>query len=250
MKTTKKALRAKRTSTDIAVDAQGNVYVTGHSGVPGFDDDFATLKYDANGNPSSTWPDIGSGTGVRKYDRAGGYDHAWALALDAAGNVYVTGMSMGGGGTSWDIITLKYDQNGSLSGTWPNVGYGTGVRRYDGAASGYDSPADIVYHAGSLYVIGFSATGGGFSARDHVTIKYNASNGSKDWDSLYDGEGQEWTPTQFTPFKPSEPNPPRRKPMSPGRGTSGCPSSHFLPATSSHLFHMYWISLGFLLGFP
>lgn len=175
--------------SDIAVDAQGTVYVTGDSGVPGFHDDIATLKYDANGSLSSTWPNLGSGTGIRRYDRLSGDDRAVAIALDDAGNVYVTGRSMGGGGTSWDIITLKYDQSGNLSGTWPDQGLGVGVRRYDGAASDNDQPADIVYHAGSLYVTGFTSVGGGFSARDYVTIKYNASNGSEDWVRLYDGEG-------------------------------------------------------------
>src|SRR5689334_22240990 len=60
------------------VDAAGNVYVTGYN-----NQDFATVKYDTNGN--ELW--------VATYNPApeiysGG---ATAIALDAAGNVYVTG---------------------------------------------------------------------------------------------------------------------------------------------------------------
>ncbi len=69
-----------------------------HGGVTDYD--YATLKYDsATGN--QIW--------LMRYDGGYGFDRANAIALDAAGNVYVTGQSD-------DIIsfmdyaTIKYSQ--------------------------------------------------------------------------------------------------------------------------------------------
>jgi hypothetical protein len=100
----------------IAVDGSGNVYVTGQSRGSGTDD-YATVKYDANGN--QLW--------IARYDGpANGYDLAWAIAVDGSGNVYVTGKSIGAG-TDTDYATVKYDTNGNE--LW--------VARYDGPANGY-----------------------------------------------------------------------------------------------------------------
>jgi hypothetical protein len=84
----------------IAVDASGNVYVTGKSGAEGIGIvyDYATVKYDTHGN--ELW--------VARYNGPGNdSDHANAIAVDALGNVYVTGESKG----SWtgsDYATVKY----------------------------------------------------------------------------------------------------------------------------------------------
>jgi len=69
----------------IAVDDAGNVYVTGRS-ANYWDNDYVTVKYDASG--VEQWVARYNGPG---YDN----DHAWAIALDGAGNVYVTGSSHG-----------------------------------------------------------------------------------------------------------------------------------------------------------
>lgn len=54
----------------LAVDTNGNVYVTGSSLGLGTDSDIVTIRYDANGN--QVWAD--------RYDRSGLGDHAYALA--------------------------------------------------------------------------------------------------------------------------------------------------------------------------
>lgn len=89
-------------ATALAVDAQGNVYVTGYSWAPGMLDDWVTVKYDVAG--AQQW--------VARYDGPGNAeDRADALAVDAAGNVYVTGYSRNTE-TSDDYVTIKYGADG------------------------------------------------------------------------------------------------------------------------------------------
>jgi len=91
----------------IAVDAAGNVYVTGYSVGSGTGYDYATIGYRT---------DDGSRTGVTRYNGpAGGDDKATAVAVDAAGNVYVTGYSAGSG-TGDDYATVKYAWDPDVDG--------------------------------------------------------------------------------------------------------------------------------------
>jgi hypothetical protein len=88
----------------IAVDDAGNVYVTGASAGIGTDFDYATIKYDGDGN--ELW--------LTRYNGPGNSnDLATALALDAAGNVYVTGQSWNRIGSQYagsDFATIKFAQ--------------------------------------------------------------------------------------------------------------------------------------------
>ncbi len=87
--------------TAIAVDAQGNVYVTGSITVSATNSDYCTIRYGTDFGLNWT----------RRYGLSGG-DGANAIALDGAGNVYVTGFSARTGtgetGWNWDWATLKY----------------------------------------------------------------------------------------------------------------------------------------------
>jgi hypothetical protein len=80
----------------IAIDKMGNVYVTGSSRGGGTDSDYATIAYDSSGN--RLW--VARYNGPVNY-----YDIALAMAVDNAGNVYVTGKSYGGW-TANDYATM------------------------------------------------------------------------------------------------------------------------------------------------
>ncbi len=154
----------------LAVDASGNVYVTGESAGSGTDADFATVKYSPTG--TQLW--------VKRYNGPGNaVDRAAGIKVDGSGNVLVTGESAGSG-TASDFATIKYDPNGKQ--LW--------VQRYDGG--GYDEARAIaVDGSGYVYITGMSAGSG--TAADFATIKYNAS-GKEIWVRRYNGPGnnQDW----------------------------------------------------------
>lgn len=151
---------------DIAVDVLGNVYVTGSSQGTGTLSDYATIKYDTNGIVQ--W--------VARYNGPGnGADDARAIAVDANGNVYISGGSTGDS-TGYDFATIKYNHEGQSQ--W--------IARYNGPGNS----DDIVYYKGSLavdtvgnvYVTGYS-TGSDLSY-DYAIIKYDA-NGKQVWLSRF-----------------------------------------------------------------
>src|SRR2546425_11715930 len=83
----------------LALDSTGHVYVAGDTQLD-TRIDCMTAKYDADGN--ELW--------VARYDGpVGDHDYAKAIAVDSAGNAYVTGWS--GLLDYSDYATIKYDAN-------------------------------------------------------------------------------------------------------------------------------------------
>jgi uncharacterized delta-60 repeat protein len=153
----------------IAVDISGNVYVTGYTVVAALNEDYATVKYNAQGVVQWVQTYNGLGTSVS-------YDDAYSIVVDASGNVYVTGFSRGNG-TGYDIATIKYNSNGVLQ--W--------IQRYNGSDNGDDGAYFIaVDNSGNVYVTGESK--GVSHNLDYCTIKYNSS-GVQEWIALYNGTG-------------------------------------------------------------
>ena len=154
-------------ATALAIDASGNVYVTGYSTGNGTGTDYATIKYNSSG--VQQWVATYNGTG-------NGDDKATSIAVDASGNVYVTGSSRGPGGYyDYGYATVKYNSYGVQQ--W--------VQRYVGTAVHYDRPCAIaVDGAGNIYVSGYSMDTATYY--DYATIKYNSS-GVQQWVRRYNG---------------------------------------------------------------
>ena len=150
----------------LAVDGAGNTHVAGQV-QNGTSLDFRTIKYSPSG--AVLWSMLFNGTG-------NGDDAAVAIALDASGNVVVTGLSWNG--TNNDFRTIKY---AAADGTelW-NVAYA-------GPGNGNDHAHAVALDAsGNAYVAGFSSNG---TNDDYRTIKYAAADGSELWNKTFNGPG-------------------------------------------------------------
>lgn len=153
-------------STDIAyamaVDGDGNVYVTGRStiGISGYN--YATVKYNTLG--TELW--------VSRYNGPGGYGSAYSIAIDNSGYIYVTGVALGLNNTQL-YATLKYSTQGLLQ--WAST--------YNGPGNTLEFPPSVaVDNAGNVYIAGKSAD----PNSDYNTIKYNFQ-GTQQWVESYNG---------------------------------------------------------------
>ncbi|MCQ4166691.1 Ig-like domain-containing protein [Tahibacter harae] len=143
----------------LKVDAAGNIYVAGRSqtGGIGFDHfDYGLVKYDSNGN--ELWS-------ARYNGPAGLNEEFQDMAVDAAGNVYLTGSSRDSASRS-DYATVKFDAAGVQQ--WA-ARYGSGS---------LDQANGIVVNGDSIVVTGTSKVG---TFYDAVTVAYDAASGAQQW---------------------------------------------------------------------
>ncbi|HEX5222780.1 MAG TPA: SBBP repeat-containing protein [Verrucomicrobiae bacterium] len=144
-------------ATALAVGGNGNIYVTGYSSETNSTRTaYATIAYSSSGVPlwtnrytGSTSTLVGSG--------------AYAIAVGANGNVYVTGLSQGDHFT--DYATIAYSSDGAV--LWINR-YGGGVCPDQAKSIAVDN------ETGNVYVTGYSdfLVDGN---PDYVTIGYSSS---------------------------------------------------------------------------
>ncbi|MCP5023993.1 MAG: hypothetical protein GY930_19780 [bacterium] len=150
----------------IAVDASGNVYVTGTANNTGTSSDLCTLMYDANG--IEQWVANYSGPGSLS-------DSANDIAVDGSGNVFVTGYVRTSSGTDWDCVTIMYDASGTEQ--WVNA--------FDGTGNDQDyATALVVDGSSNVFVTGTTTNAAG--NRDGLTIMYD-STGAQQWLNVYNG---------------------------------------------------------------
>jgi hypothetical protein len=158
---------AEELAQDLAIDDVGNVFVTGYSyggNATGFD--MGMVKYDAAG--VRQW--------VARYDGpAHGEDVAYALKVDSAGNVYVTGYTTNSCG-GYDVATVKYDRDGNQ--LWAAI--------YDGLGHGSDYGSDVAVDAAENVIVTGPSYGGATTTNDYATIKYGPG-GNQLWVARYNG---------------------------------------------------------------
>jgi hypothetical protein len=158
----------------LAVDGAGNVYVTGYSSSAGpYRAD--TVKYDSNGQ--QLW--------VARYDAGGIEDRANALALDASGNVFVTGIScLNVDCSESGFLTVKYDTNGAQ--LWSRLYNNNGQYGPTGAPYPHGATALGIDDLGNTYVMGPSTNPISQSYYlDYAIVKYNTA-GDQIWVNRYD----------------------------------------------------------------
>lgn len=143
---------------DLKLDSTGNVVVTGESDGSDGMREYATVKYNSDGQ--LFW--------ISHYN-AGTGSMPSSLTIDNEGNVYVTGVGSDRDGINY--ATIKYD--GSGQELW--------VARYKGTGSGQAS-AIFVDNGGNVYVTGSCSVDSQYVTYD--TIKYDPS-GNEIWVAKY-----------------------------------------------------------------
>jgi hypothetical protein len=149
-------------ANDVAVDLEGNPFVTGFSRGQGTFDDYATIKYDGQ---------IGQPLWVARYNGPNnGSDGANALVVDRRGDVYVAGSS-GRSNTLADYATIKYDGR---------TGQPLWIQRYGGFEpyDTYVATAIVLDDDGNVIVTGTNIGGIVFLA---ATVKYDGQTGQERW---------------------------------------------------------------------
>ncbi len=138
-------------ATGLEVDGSGNVFVTGTSETNAEGKNIVTLKYNSSG--TLQWS--------RTYnDTLNKDDEASAMAMDATGNIYITG-SCATEADSTNYLTIKYDASGNL--LWTILS--------DGDAHLDDMANNIALDSiGDIIVTGESRTSSG--SFEYMTIKY------------------------------------------------------------------------------
>ncbi|MFX1254013.1 MAG: SBBP repeat-containing protein [Promethearchaeota archaeon] len=183
----------------IAVDSTGNVYVTGGT----FSTDFPTVNaYDATGDGSTAYADVfvfklsfgGTSLLYSTYVSGSHDDEGYGIALDAAGNAYVTGRTFstdfptinaydatGDGSTGYtDIFVCKLSSDGSnlLYSTYMS---GSNVDRGSAIAIDSTGNAYVTGHTTSIdfpTVNAYDTTSDGNTSRWDALVFKLAANGS------------------------------------------------------------------------
>jgi hypothetical protein len=146
----------------MAVDTNGDAYVTGEWWGIGNVADYTTIKYSNAGVP--LWTNRYNGPG-------NGNDYASAIAVDASGNAVVTGVSIGSSTLPYDgVVTIKYSSAGVP--LWTN--------RCDGEGNEGRAVAVAVDAPGNAFVTGFA------DPISDMTIAYSSA-GVPLWTNRYDG---------------------------------------------------------------
>ncbi len=149
-----------------ALDPNGNIYITASTGLyPDFD--IMTVKLDPTG--SEVWRRTWDGPDNKQDVPAG-------IAVDTAGNAYVTGYTATANGMT-DWVTMKLAPDSGLP-LW------TVVRLSEGGGFNYPT-AIAVGPDGSPYITGYNQR---VYLEDYATVKYSTA-GVEQWASFYNYSG-------------------------------------------------------------
>jgi uncharacterized delta-60 repeat protein len=149
----------------MVVDSLDNLYIAGYThsfGAGGAD--MVLLKYNKNGIQQWNYTWGGNST-----------DSGHGVTVDSSGNIYLVGATFSFGAGDFDIVLVKYDENGvqQWNRTWggENRDYGHGV---------------VVDSSDNVFIAGYTWSFGAGSA-DVVLVKYDG-NGIQQWNRTWGGE--------------------------------------------------------------
>ena len=148
---------------DVVVDSSDNVYVGGYTGISGVTY-YLVAKYNNSG--TLQWQRTIGGSSTT--------DIGYGIAVDSSDNVYIGGVSTGGGIGGYDSYLVKYNSSGTYQ--WQKS-LGTSGQQIQIRSLASDS-SDNVYVAGSY-------------SSSYFFAKYNSS-GTLQWQRSFGGSGTDW----------------------------------------------------------
>lgn len=152
--------------TGSAVDASGNIYITGYqnliNGTSG--EDFYTIKLTPLAE--APWVAVDTAWGPKTYNEANEHDRATSIAIDSANNVIVAGnVTMGDG--SKHIHIVKYSGTNAGEVLWEHTYAPTTP-----VAHSYDMVTSIAIYGNNVYVAGLARISGN-TDDDILILKYD-----------------------------------------------------------------------------
>ena len=149
---------------DVVVDSSDNVYVGGYTTISGYQY-YLAVKYNNSG--TLQWQRAIGGSSTS--------DNGYSITIDSSDNVYIGGVSTGGGIGGYDSYLVKYNSSGTYQ--WQKAlgisGQSTNIR-----ALASDS-SDNVYITG-------------WYSNSYFFAKYNSS-GTLQWQRSFGGSGTDWS---------------------------------------------------------
>ena len=162
------------TGYSVAIQADGRIVVAGTSN-NGSNDDFAVVRYNANGTLDTSFD--GDGKAITAV--GSGHDSAYSVAIQTDGRIVVVGSTVNG--STVDIAVVRYNTNGTLDTSFD----GDGKAITPIGSSSVDIAFSVAIQTdGRLVAAGSSRTG---SQGDIAVVRYN-TNGTLD--TSFDGDGK------------------------------------------------------------
>jgi uncharacterized delta-60 repeat protein len=164
---------ANDAGVSIILQPDGKILVAGHS-YSGSDNDFALVRYNADGSLDTTL----DGDGKLTTAIGSSFDAGYSVALQPDGKILVAGHSYNG--SNYDFALVRYNSNGSLDTTFDGDG-----RLTTAIGASTDSGLSVTLQPdGKILVAGYSSNG---SNNDFALVRYN---GDGSLDTAFDGDGK------------------------------------------------------------
>jgi uncharacterized delta-60 repeat protein len=158
----------------VAIQPDGKIVAAGYSAVNG-NNDFALVRYNANGSLDTTFDEDGKVT----TSFTGSNEYAYAVTIQADGKIVAAGSHTG---STFDFALARYNANGSLDTSFD--GDGKATTDIQGSNDGAQSVA--IQTDGKIVAAGGVSNGSSLNF-DYALVRYNAD-GSPD--TSFDGDGK------------------------------------------------------------